>query len=224
MSDSISELAILPTCLEDISLLATSDDYVILHKPAGLLTVPGRHPANHDCAISRLQRHFPIASVVHRLDFDTSGVMVFALNKASHRHIAMQFQARTTHKCYTAIVAGQLSNNTGEIDLPIAPDPLRRPRYKVCQQQGKNAVTRYEVLSYDAEQNTSRLYLYPVTGRSHQLRLHLSAIGHPILGCAFYADELWQSAAPRLLLHATRLGFQAPGTGEYVEYFCDCPF
>lgn len=224
MNTPVSELAVLPRCSEEIEILSEASDYLLINKPAGLLSVPGRHPDNNDSVLSRMGALYPGASIIHRLDFDTSGVMVVGRTKAGHAHIARQFQERQTYKLYTAIVAGQLAQERGEIDMPIAPDKHNRPKYKVDGETGKRSVTRYRVLSYDADRDTSRLALEPVTGRSHQLRLHLASIGHPILGCVFYASPDVAARAPRLLLHATRLHFAAPHGETSVKAFAGCPF
>ena len=213
MSDSIDDLFVLPPCLDEIEILQEDEDFLLVNKPSRLLSVPGRHPRNRDSVISRLQRQYPGASIVHRLDFDTSGVMVIPLNKPALSHISKQFQARTVVKHYTAVVAGVVEKDNAVIDLPIAPD--EGPKYKICHQTGKPSITEYHVLERDVHQNITRLYLHPITGRSHQLRLHLQAIGYPILGCEFYGGE-FAGAADRLLLHATDLQFVHPRSGARV--------
>lgn len=224
MNSSTDHLAVLPRCYEPVDILREDEGFVLVAKPAGLLSVPGRNRANYDCVLARLQLEYPNASMVHRLDFDTSGIMVVARHKRAHAAIARQFEQRETRKTYTAVVAGQLTLDSGEIELPIAPDKLQRPRYKVCELTGKPSLTRYQVLNYDSVTDTSRVELYPVTGRSHQLRVHLSAIGHPILGCQFYAPDAIREAAPRLLLHATELHFASPDGGATVRGHVECPF
>ncbi|WP_041523288.1 RluA family pseudouridine synthase [Gilvimarinus agarilyticus] len=224
MSNSSDDLAVLPKCHEPVDIVREDEGFVLVVKPAGLLSVPGRNRANYDCVLGRLQMEYPHASMIHRLDFDTSGIMVVARHKRAHAAIARQFEQRTTRKVYIAIVAGKLSDPAGEIDMPIAPDKDHRPRYKICETGGKPSITRYRVLSYDAATDTSRLELTPLTGRSHQLRVHLSAIGHPILGCHFYAPEPIQAAAPRLLLHAAELEFVGPDDGARVVGRAECPF
>ncbi len=223
MSADLDDLAILPPCREQVKILVQDSDFLIINKPSGLLSVPGRHPQNCDSVIARLQDAYPTAAIVHRLDFDTSGIMVIPLSKASLSHISKQFQARTVSKHYTAVVAGLIKDDQGRIDLPIAADPDNRPKYKICQETGKPSVTEFEVLSRDSSANTSRVWLHPITGRSHQLRLHLQAIGHPILGCVFYGGEYAQ-AAPRLLLHATDISFVHSRTGEPVHFECPPEF
>ncbi len=213
MSAPIDDLFVLPACTEALQILQCDRDFLLVNKPTRLLSVPGRHPQNRDSVISRLQRDYPSATIVHRLDFDTSGVMVVPLTKAALSHISKQFQARSVSKHYTAVVAGLMAQDEGVIDLPIASDI--GPRYKICHQTGKSSVTEFKVLARDPQAGTTRVFLHPITGRSHQLRLHLQAIGHPILGCEFYGGE-YAKAAERLLLHATDLRFVHPSTGELV--------
>ena len=217
MSKDPEALFILPPCDEQLTLLYQDEHLLLINKPHRLLSVPGRHPLNRDSVIARLQRDFPDASIVHRLDFDTSGIMVIPLNKASLSNISRQFQARQVNKTYVAVVDGLLETEQGTIDLPIAADQDNRPKYKICRQTGKPSVTEYRVLSHDPIANTTRVELHPVTGRSHQLRLHLQAIGHPIVGCEFYATEEALAKAPRLLLHATDIVFSHPVSGELVN-------
>ena len=224
MSDDLDALAILPPCHEQIILLHEDQDFLLINKPHRLLSVPGRHPLNRDSVLARLQQDYPSASIVHRLDFDTSGIMVIPLNKAALSHISKQFQARHVVKHYTAVVTGLIAQDAGKIDLPIAADQENRPRYKICHQQGKPSVTDYQVLARDSATDTTRVWLHPVTGRSHQLRLHMQAIGHSILGCEFYAEAAVQQKAARLLLHATELAFAHPRSGEIVKGFSAAPF
>ncbi|HEY8939618.1 MAG TPA: pseudouridine synthase [Cellvibrio sp.] len=221
MHADIDQLFILPPCQEKLRILRNEQDFLLINKPARLLSVPGRHPHNRDSVISRLQVEFPTAAIVHRLDFDTSGVMVIPLNKPALSHISKQFQARTVSKHYAAVVAGLLPHDEGVIDLPIAAG--EGPKYKICQERGKPSVTEYRVIVRDQQANTTRVLLHPITGRSHQLRLHLQAIGHPILGCEFYGGE-FALAAERLLLHATDLRFSHPVSGETVFIVCEPDF
>jgi tRNA pseudouridine32 synthase/23S rRNA pseudouridine746 synthase len=220
----VDDLVVLPTCLEELVILRREPDFLLINKPPRLLSVPGRHPSNRDSVITRLEAEFPGAGIVHRLDFDTSGIMVVPLNKAALSHISKQFQARTTRKTYTAVVEGLLKDDSGIIDLPIAPDMEHRPKYKVCTQTGRQSVTEFTVASRDPINHTTRVLLHPVTGRSHQLRLHMQAIGHPILGCEFYADEIALKKSARLLLHATELVFDHPITGGSVVGVCNPAF
>lgn len=213
MPASIDDLFILPPCAGEVDILHVDSDFLLINKPTRLLSVPGRHPQNHDSVVSRLQLEYPGASIVHRLDFDTSGVMAAPLTKLALSHISKQFQARSVSKHYTAVVAGIMAQDEGVIDLPIA--SAEGPRYKVCAATGKPSTTEYSVLARDEMAGTTRVWLHPITGRSHQLRLHLQAIGHPILGCEFYGGD-WAKAATRLLLHATDLSFLHPRTAEPV--------
>jgi tRNA pseudouridine32 synthase/23S rRNA pseudouridine746 synthase len=194
---------------------------LILDKPTLLLSVPGRHPLNHDCLLNRVSVRYPGVSAVHRLDLDTSGVMVVPRHREALSRLARQFQERRIDKSYTARVAGQVTEDIGEIDLPLVADWPNRPKQKVCFETGKQALTRWKVLSRD--DNSSLLALTPVTGRSHQLRIHMREIGHPILGCDFYAPGAVLNAAPRLLLHATSLRFAHPLSGEILTAHSPAP-
>lgn len=206
---------IVPHCKEHVQIHHRDDALLVVDKPAGLLSVPGRHPANKDCLISRLQHQFPEARIVHRLDMATSGLMVIALNKDSHRLLSRLFEQRQVEKHYLARVAGRLEQDEGLIDLPLACDWPNRPRQHINFDWGKPAQTLYRCLSRD--EDSSLLELAPITGRSHQLRVHCASIGHPILGCEFYAPPPARQAAPRLLLHACELSFIHPQTGERLR-------
>lgn len=223
MNDSLDQLYVLPACHEPLEVLQAERTHLLVDKPARLLSVPGRSPKNRDCVISRLQIEYPGATAVHRLDFDTSGIMVVPLTKEVLSNLSRQFQQRSVQKCYTAVVYGQVEKDRGRIDLPIAPDPEARPKYKVSP-DGKASVTDYQVLERNSRDNTTRLALYPITGRSHQLRLHLQAIGHPILGCEFYAHPEALAMADRLLLHASELSFDHPLSGQRVNASSSVPF
>jgi tRNA pseudouridine32 synthase/23S rRNA pseudouridine746 synthase len=203
---------LVPHSQEPIRVLYRDADLLIVDKPTLLLSVPGRHPLNKDCLIHRLERHFPGVAAVHRLDLDTSGLMVVPRHPESLSRLARQFQERRVEKTYVARVMGLIDDGTGTISLPLAADWPKRPRQKVCFDTGKTAITHWRVLS--RENNTTLLELKPETGRSHQLRIHLSEIGHPILGCDFYATEAALRAAPRLLLHASRIRLRHPMTGH----------
>ena len=224
MSNNIDDLTVLPRCLEEVIILRRDSEFLIIHKPSRLLTVPGRHPKNNDSVIVRMQKIYPGAIIVHRLDFDTSGILVIPLHKGALSHISKQFQARTVHKTYTAVVNGLMKDNKGVIDLPIAADMDNRPKYKICMTTGKHSVTEYRVQARDEVAQTTRVLLHPITGRSHQLRLHLQAMGHPILGCEFYGDEDTQKKSQRLLLHATELEFIHPKTGKKIKETCEPHF
>lgn len=192
---------------------------LVLDKPSGLLTVPGRDPAHRDSLASRAQKEYPDALIVHRLDMDTSGLVVMARGKEVHRALSTMFQNRQVEKSYLARVWGEPEGDEGEVDLPLICDWPNRPKQKVCSESGKQSLTRWQKLDCDGE--TSLLKLIPVTGRSHQLRVHMQAIGHPILGDPFYAHEEALTASPRLLLHAQELGFEHPVTGKAMNFLCD---
>ena len=210
---------LVPHSSEEIAILYEDRDLLLVRKPDLLLSIPGRHPRNKDCLSARLQRDYPSASIVHRLDLDTSGIMVVPLNRPTHAHLSRQFQQRLVQKTYHAVVFGEVAEDAGDIDLPIAPDWADRPRQKICREKGKSALTRYEVIERHADR--TRVLLSPVTGRSHQLRIHMAELGHPILGCDMYAHEEALGMAKRLLLHATTLGFEHPSTGAWLQG--DCP-
>jgi tRNA pseudouridine32 synthase / 23S rRNA pseudouridine746 synthase len=204
----------LPRLYEDESLIA-------IDKPAGLLSVPGRGEANRDCVASRVQADVPDALVVHRLDQATSGVMLFGLGAAMQRALSIAFAERRVGKRYEAIVHGLVGDDQGEIDLPLATDWPNRPRQKVDHEHGKPSLTRWRVLRRDAAAKTTRLQLEPVTGRSHQLRVHLAAIGHAIVGDTLYATSV---SEPRLMLHACELRLPHPGDGRTLMIVSALPF
>ena len=204
-------------------MIVHADDHVVVaDKPAGLPSVPGRPTELHDCLWHRVQAQFPDALVVHRLDMATSGLVLFARGAAVQRALGTAFATRRIGKRYVAVVAGRVAAERGEIDLPLAADWPRRPRQVVDHERGKASLTRYTVLERGVA--STRLELEPLTGRSHQLRVHLAALGHPILGDTLYAGAAAQAAAPRLLLHASALAFEHPGGGGRVMYTSAVPF
>ena len=207
----------------DTPLEIVHDDHEILlvDKPAGLLSVPGKGPELADCLLSRVQEVFPQALLVHRLDRDTSGIMVFALTPHAQRHLGLQFERRQTRKTYVARVSGRLAPKTGTVDLPLIVDWPNRPRQKVDHETGKPAVTDWRVVRANDEE--SRVRLMPRTGRSHQLRVHMLAIGHPILGDPFYASGTARDH-PRLMLHSESLQLRHPDGGKGVRFTAKCPF
>ncbi len=215
---------IVPRCDRPVEILHRDEHFLLVDKPDLLLSVPGRHELNKDCMITRVQQDYPSASVVHRLDLDTSGILVVPLNKPAHSHISRQFQERKVEKSYHAVVYGLVEGDSGEIDLPIATDWENRPKQIICHERGKQALTRYEVLERDPEGHRTRLLLKPVTGRSHQLRIHLASIDHPILGCDMYAHDEALGMADRLMLHAWQLGFSHPVSGDWVSGEAPLPF
>jgi tRNA pseudouridine32 synthase / 23S rRNA pseudouridine746 synthase len=198
-----------------LSVVHQCAQLLVVDKPAGLLCVPGRGPAGADCLAARVQALCADALVVHRLDMATSGLVLFGRGAAAQRALSIAFAQRQMHKRYEAVVAGLLADEAGEIDLPLGPDWPNRPRQQVDRVAGKPSTTRWQVLARDAGAATTRLALQPLTGRTHQLRLHLAAIGHPILGDALYAPPAVLAASPRLLLHASQLAWQ-DGHGEHA--------
>lgn len=200
------------------------DALLALDKPAGLLAVPGRGADKQDCMAARVQALWPDARVVHRLDMATSGLMLFARGAAMQRRLSRSFESRQVEKHYVAVVDGAMSGASGRIELPLAADWPRRPLQKVDTVQGKPSRTDWRVLEFDALQGLTRLALQPHTGRTHQLRLHLSAIGHPILGDMLYAPPGVQQRTARLLLHASGLALDHPASGQPLHLRCEAPF
>ncbi len=206
---------------DPLEILHDDHEILIVNKPSGLLSVPGKGEHLADCLIARVQEVFPQALLVHRLDRDTSGVMVFALSPHAQRHLGLQFERRQTKKTYVARVAGRLEPKTGTVDLPLIVDWPNRPLQKVCHETGKPAVTDWRVLkATDAE---SRVRMFPRTGRSHQLRVHMLSLGHPILGDPFYATGAALDH-PRLMLHSEELRLRHPDGGEGVRFRAKAPF
>ena len=207
-------------------LVHGDDGLVVVDKPAGMLSVPGRGDDKQDCMARRVQDRFPDSLVVHRLDQPTSGLLVFGRGSAMQRSLSMEFESRRVHKRYVAVVAGQLDASTdwSAIDLPLAADWPNRPRQRVDRERGKPSLTRWRATGPGPIAGTTRVELEPVTGRSHQLRVHLQAIGHPILGDALYGPAEVQAMAPRLLLHATALQLAHPATGEPLAFASPAPF
>ncbi len=205
-----------------LNILHENDQFVIVVKPPGLLSVPGRGEDKKDCVASRIQDHFPLATgslTVHRLDFDTSGVMVYALNPSAHRALSRQFMHRKVGKAYTALLDGQPDADEGEVDLPLIVDWPNRPLQMVCYERGKPSKTLWRII--DRTDGRARVDFRPVTGRTHQLRVHArtpvadGGMGTPILGDPLYGDA---SAYPRMCLHARSLSFWHPTSGEWVVY------
>ena len=202
-------------CDEPVQKIFVDDHFLVIVKPSGLLSVPGRYVK--DCVLHRMLSDYPDARIVHRLDLDTSGLMVLSLSDLATRELNRQFRERQVAKEYIARVFGVVSEPTGEIGLGLRPDPDNRPRQLVDDVNGKHALTRFKVLERYEDDSTTVL-LIPVTGRSHQLRVHMAAIGHPILGCDLYAHEQALAAADRLMLHASKLRFTHPESKELMEY------
>ena len=199
-------------------------DLLVIDKPAELLSVPGRRPEHQDCLLFRIQQTIPEALIVHRLDMSTSGLMVLARNSLSQRHISQQFEQRQVEKRYMAKVAGKVSPASSQVDLPLICDWPNRPKQIVDHEQGKRAITCYQVLSYDPVNDVTQIALKPITGRTHQLRVHMQALGHPILGDDLYADQATFSKADRLLLHAIELIFNHPTSGQRMIFTLPPPF
>ena len=213
-----------------LAVLHVDDDMLVLDKPAGLLSVPGRGPENQDCLSARAQARYSDALIVHRLDMATSGLIVMARGIDAQRHLSGSFEKRLVHKRYLAVVAGTLHNQQPDngwntIDLPLMVDWLNRPRSIVHHALGKPSLTRWR-LDGDRPHDggSTRLDLEPITGRSHQLRVHLKAIGHPIAGDPLYADPAQQALASRLLLHACVLELPHPATGKRLRFTSPAPF
>ena len=198
--------------------LVYRDDYIaVVNKPSGLLSVPGNQLQYYDSAMSRVKERYGFCEPAHRLDMATSGILLFALSKAADRELKRQFREREPKKYYQALVWGHVEQDHGVVELPLICDWENRPRQKICFERGKRAVTFYDVLQRYPN-NTTRVKLTPITGRSHQLRLHMLALGHPILGDKFYAHPQAKALSPRLCLHAESLQIQHPITGETMEF------
>lgn len=207
---------------EPLRILHEDVEILGIDKPAGLLSVPGKGAHLADCLLARVQAVFPHALLVHRLDRDTSGVMVFALSPHAQRHLGLQFEKRQTKKTYVARVWGLLQGS-GTVDLPLCVDWPNRPKQHVNFEQGKQAITDWTVLRQENNGQSTRVRLHPQTGRSHQLRVHMAELGHPILGDPFYATG---SALdfPRLMLHAEELKLRSPADGQWIRMRSKAPF
>lgn len=209
-------LAVYEPPTEPLKIVHEDAHLLVLNKPAGLLSVPGRGEHLADCMASRAIEMFPEALVVHRLDMDTSGIFVMALRKDVQAHIGKQFERRKTQKLYIADVWGMPEQESGLVDLPLRCDWENRPRQMVCHEQGKASQTRWSVI--DEHAHGARLRLEPITGRTHQLRVHMMALGHPILGDCFYAHKDARAAASRLHLHAQSLTLHHPESGDLITF------
>lgn len=213
-----------PVCHAEIEILHQDESILLINKPSGLLSLSGKNPLNWDSVHHRIVQDFPSASMVHRLDLGTSGLMVLALNKAANANLCRQFMERSVSKTYVAILDGELRPREGTIDVPIIKDRENFPYQKVCRDTGKNAQSMYRVIGYCSERNVSRVEFTPITGRTHQLRVHSQFIGHSILGCDLYASKAVGAMSDRLLLHASRLEFTHPDSGECRTMLCPAPF
>src|ERR1035437_9895162 len=214
-----------PVFLEQgFTLIHADHALIVVNKPSGLLSVPGRGVDKQDCLIKRVQAEFPDALIVHRLDCDTSGLLVLARGKEMHRHLSILFQNRLVDKRYVAVVDGEFAQASGDVCLPLIVDWPNRPLHKVDFEAGKPSLTHYRVLSYNPDKHCSRVELTPETGRTHQLRVDMQALGHPILGDSLYADDAARSKVDRLQLHAEFLAFAHPESGEHLSFTCHATF
>ena len=207
---------------EPVRVIHHDQEMVVVDKPAGLLSAPGKGDNLSHCMIARVQRVFPDALLVHRLDLDTSGVMVFALTRHAQRFLSMEFETRRTKKTYVARLWGHLEPKEGRVDLPLIVDWPNRPRQHVNHETGKPAQTDWRVLRHEAD-GTTRVRLFPLTGRSHQLRVHMQALGHPILGDPLYAEGPARDY-PRLMLHSESLRIRHPESARTMTFTAPVPF
>lgn len=211
-----------------LDILFQDDHIVILNKQSGILSVPGKHIDHRDCLESRVLQSFPTARIIHRLDMETSGVIAIALDRDTHRNISKQFERRKTKKTYIARLYGRLENESGTIDLPLICDWPNRPKQIVDHKTGKQAVTHYEVLEREVTREghgeVTRVQFTPVTGRSHQLRVHATTLGHPILGDKLYGNQASQAAAKRLQLHALSLSLFHPKQEKEMTFTAPLDF
>lgn len=230
---TILDTFIAPQCHDEIELLYQDDHLVLINKPAGLLSLSGKNPQNLDSVHHRLVKIFPGCTLVHRLDFGTSGLMVVARNKAINAALCQQFSQRTVNKVYSALLCGHLDEDEGVIDAAIAKDPALFPLMSICPNHGKPARSRYRAVERfyrELEDGTllplTRVQLTPETGRTHQLRIHCQQLGHPILGCDLYGGLLLPGTerTPRLMLHASELDFVHPVSGELIKARNACSF
>ena len=198
-----------------LEILLSDDSIIVVNKPSGLLSVPGKSIEHRDCLETRLRAKLSDSLLVHRLDMDTSGVMIFARTADAQRNLGRQFEKRIIEKTYEACVSGSIKDDVGQIELPLIVDWPNRPLQKVDFDTGKPALTNWKVI--ERENNTTRVALFPKTGRSHQLRVHMQQIGHTILGDRFYGNDETIKAAPRLLLHSKSIRFRHPVGGEWKE-------
>lgn len=225
MARNITDTFIAPSCEADIDIIDETSAYVVIHKPSGLLSLSGKNPLNTDSVHHRLQQCWQDIRLIHRLDFGTSGLMVLAKTKAFAVAINQQFQARLVEKHYEAILEGQLKAESGVIEAPIARDDANFPKMQICEHTGKTAVTRFQVIQRIVgtdTRDTTRVRYQPMTGRTHQLRIHSAYIGHPIVGCDIYGNG--QLSGDRLKLHASQLSFLHPNDGERMTYQSPAPF
>jgi len=210
-----------------LDIIYRDNDLLVVNKPAGLLTVPGKNPEHKDSLQARVVRVLPTARIVHRLDMATSGLLLVPLSKKIQGELGKQFEARTVNKRYIAVVQGKLNSAEGSVNLPLRCDWPNRPKQMVDHNEGKQALTHYKVVESPVVEHSNartRVELTPVTGRSHQLRVHMQQLGHPILGDRLYGTAESTAAAPRLLLHAEQIEFVHPGSGETLNFELPAPF
>ena len=212
-----------PPVHQGLDVIFLDDYYLALNKPAGLLSVPGRGPDKADCMAARVNDEYPEALIVHRLDMSTSGVLLMARSLEAQAAMGKRFEFREVEKTYIARVAGECPL-AGDIDFPLITDWPNRPRQVVDHEVGKSAFTHFERLNFSVEDGVSRVSLHPKTGRSHQLRVHMASIGHPILGDELYAPDEWVDGQSRLYLHAQSLQFEHPFTQESLFIESLAPF
>lgn len=224
---------IAPPCHDEIAILYQDDHLLLINKPSGLLSLSGKNPQNRDSVHHRLVQIYPGCTLVHRLDFGTSGLMVIARNKAINAALCQQFSQRTVTKVYSALLCGHVVDDEGVIDAAIAKDPALFPRMSICAVRGKPARSSYQVVerfNHPLEDGTllplTRVQLTPQTGRTHQLRIHCQQLGHPIWGCDLYGGRLLPGTerTPRLMLHASELHFVHPVSGEWINACHASPF
>jgi tRNA pseudouridine32 synthase / 23S rRNA pseudouridine746 synthase len=214
-----------PPAHRGLSLLYLSEQLIVVDKPSGLLSVPGHGAGKEDCLSRRVQAEFPDAMIVHRLDMGTSGIVVMGRGAKAQRELSLLFQERKVHKRYQALVDGHWTAAAeGEIELPIGVDGPKHPKQKVDHATGRPSHTRYRILDIDTACAVSRIELEPITGRSHQLRVHMEAMGHPILGDDFYGTPASCAKAARLMLHASQIELSHPETGAPLRVDCPPPF
>ena len=207
-----------------LDIIYVDNDLLVINKPAGLLSVPGKGEDKLDCLITRVQKEYLDALTVHRLDMETSGLTVIARNAQIHKQLSKMFELKKISKSYIAIVDGELDKTEGTIDLPLICDWPNRPKQIVDHDKGKASITHYQVIDYDAHNNNSRIKLMPITGRTHQLRVHMQAIGHAILGDRLYANEEIFLKMSRLCLHSCELKFEHPVNEEIMKFESVIPF
>lgn len=208
----------------DLPILYSDETMLVIDKPAGLLSQPGRRPEKWDSVMTRINAHYPEAVAVHRLDEPTSGLMMVPINKAMGGGLSKSFRERLVNKRYEAIVTGIMEKDEGSVDFPLMADWPNRPRQKIDFENGRASLTHYWVIERNLKENWTRVDLEPYTGRSHQLRMHLMALGHAILGDPLYADPETLSRAPRMLLHAKHLDLDHPLTGQKLVFDSPVPF